>query len=64
MSAQHANQVREGLKSRAHCGVHPALQMLLGSSWVAVIPEELKSFLEVVSSYDGRVPADEREESL
>src|SRR6516162_3102829 len=64
MRTQHANQFFEGLESRAHRGVHPALQMLLGPSRLAVRPEELKSFLEVVSPDDGRVPAYEGGEAL
>src|SRR5579863_4348220 len=64
MSAQPANQFFEGLESRAHCRMHPALQMLLGARRLAVGPKELEGFLEIVSPHDRRVPADQRGEPL
>src|SRR5215471_7926078 len=57
MSTQPPHQLLEGLQPRAHGGMHPALQMLFGSGRLAVIPEELKNFFEVIGPHDGRIPA-------
>src|SRR5215467_4995854 len=38
--------------------------MLFGPSWLAVLPEELKSLFQVIGPYDGGIPAYESGEAL
>jgi hypothetical protein len=49
MSAELANELLEGLESRAHGGVHPATQVVGSSTGLAVVPEELKGLLNLNS---------------
>src|SRR6202162_552997 len=64
MSAELANELLEGLESRAHGRVHPATQVVGTSTRLAVFPEELKGLLEVIGPDDGRIPAHQGGETL
>src|SRR6266542_4338736 len=64
MSAEQANEFFERLESGAHGRMHPAAQMLLGPSWLAVAPKELKGLFEVVGTHDRCVPAYQSREAL
>src|SRR5215471_21825962 len=64
MGPQPANQFFERLEPGAHGRMHPALQMLLGPGGLTVGPEELESFLEVVSAHEGCIPANQSRKTL
>src|SRR5487761_1831220 len=64
MGTEHAHEFLEGLEPGAHRRMHPAFEVLFSPSRLAVIPEELKSFLQIVGAHDGRVPAHQGREAL
>jgi len=64
MIPKHAYELLKGFQARPHGGVHPFLQVLSGPGGLPVFPEELERFLEVVSTDDGGVPADQRRQAF
>ena len=48
---QQANEILEGFKPRAPGRVPPAAQVVGGSTRLAVVPEELQGFLEVIGAH-------------
>ena len=59
VAPQHAHEFLERFQTRMHRRVHPFRKVRFGAGRLPVIPEELKGFLEAVSSHDGSIPANE-----
>ena len=59
-----ANEILAGFQPRAPGRVHPAAQVVGGSTRLAVVPEELQGFLEVIGPHAGGVPAPQGGEAL
>src|SRR5208282_74183 len=64
MGAQHPDEPLDRLQPRAHRRTHPLLQVGLGPLWLAVLPEQLKSFLQVPGPHDRKVPTHQRGQPL
>src|ERR1035441_2854449 len=64
MPTQHAHEFLEGLQPGAHGRTHPFLQVFAGPLGLLVIPEQLKSFFEVVGADDRRVPPHQRRQAF
>src|ERR1039457_3236754 len=54
----------KGSQPGTHGRTHPFLQVIAGPLGLPVIPEQLKSFFEVVGTHDRRVPPHQRRKAL